>query len=234
MKPAATARRRHVSDEILRQAGELFDERGYGECSLQDIADAVGIARPSLYHYFESKEEILANLVERTSEIREAIIARIEAMESGPLERLRALIREVGTSTSSNPASLRLTLDASGALPDEVRRRDVKSRRILFELLTDILADGMDRGVFRTTNERETAAILIAAITGLQYREIGGVRLESESAVGLLEDVLIEGIRQPSSQRAANLDEALARVHEDLAVLERHARREAARRDDRD
>lgn len=225
MKHATTARHRQVADEILRKSGELFDQRGYGECSLQDIADAVGIARPSLYHYFESKEEILATLVERTSEVREGIIARIRDMQADPLERLRALIHEIGASTSANPASLRLMLNASGSVPTPVHRRDLKSRRILFELLTEILREGMDAGVFRVANERQTAAMIIAAITGLQYRDIGGVSMAAEEAVLLLEDVLIHGIRRSDERGSASFEEALSNVYEDLALLERHARR---------
>jgi TetR/AcrR family transcriptional regulator, cholesterol catabolism regulator len=52
---AAEGRRR----EIGYAAAELFDRRGFGETSMDDLAEAVGLRKPSLYHYFESKEEIV-------------------------------------------------------------------------------------------------------------------------------------------------------------------------------
>ena len=224
MKNASSARRQHVSDEILRKAGELFDERGYRECSLQDIADAVGIARPSLYHYFESKEEILGSLVERAVAVREQTVARIRELDADPLERLRTLIREVGGSTSADPVGLRLLLGAAEALPSALRRRANRSRRALFELLSDVLAEGMDRGLFRASNERETAATLIAALTGLQYRDIGGVPMEPEHAARQLEEVLVRGIQQQPA-RGDSFARTLANLREELTALERQARR---------
>src|SRR3954452_6177364 len=46
-------------DEILREAALLFLESGYRGTSMGTIADRVGIAKPTLYHYWRSKEDIL-------------------------------------------------------------------------------------------------------------------------------------------------------------------------------
>ena len=70
-------------------------------------------------------------------------------------------------------------------------------------------------------NERQTAAMIIAAITGLQYRDIGGVSMAAEEAVLLLEDVLIHGIRRSDERGSASFEEALSNVYEDLALLDR-------------
>jgi AcrR family transcriptional regulator len=51
--------------ERIRDAAiELFGERGYDGTSMSELADRVGIAKPSLYNYYASKEEILLDLVE--------------------------------------------------------------------------------------------------------------------------------------------------------------------------
>jgi TetR/AcrR family transcriptional regulator, cholesterol catabolism regulator len=50
-------------DVILAAAARLFSTRGYHATSVQDIADAVGILKGSLYHHFESKEAILYRIV---------------------------------------------------------------------------------------------------------------------------------------------------------------------------
>ena len=52
---AADRRRR----DILAKSAVLFDEFGYRETSMNDIADAVGVRKPTLYHYFDTKDEIL-------------------------------------------------------------------------------------------------------------------------------------------------------------------------------
>lgn len=47
-------------DEIVQAAAKLFDEVGYHGTPMEAIADAVGIRKPTLYHYVQSKEDILA------------------------------------------------------------------------------------------------------------------------------------------------------------------------------
>ncbi|BBX62138.1 TetR family transcriptional regulator [Mycobacterium saskatchewanense] len=53
-------------EEILDAAAELFTECGYTATSTRAIADAVGIRQSSIYHHFETKDDILDNLLVRT------------------------------------------------------------------------------------------------------------------------------------------------------------------------
>jgi AcrR family transcriptional regulator len=58
-------------EEILKVAAELFSARGYAATSTRLIADRVGLRQASLFHYFDRKEDILAELLDRT--VRPAI-----------------------------------------------------------------------------------------------------------------------------------------------------------------
>lgn len=60
-RPGETAR-----DEILDAAGELFTTIGYAGTSTRAIAEAVGVRQASLYHYFNTKDDILCALLEQT------------------------------------------------------------------------------------------------------------------------------------------------------------------------
>jgi AcrR family transcriptional regulator len=65
--PAQTRQLRtheRVRREILLAAAEVFARRGYASATLADLAEAAGYAPPSLYRYFESKEEIFSSLTE--------------------------------------------------------------------------------------------------------------------------------------------------------------------------
>ncbi len=52
-------------EEVLSAALELMAERGIKGASLRELARRVGLSQPSLYHYFESKRDLIAQLVER-------------------------------------------------------------------------------------------------------------------------------------------------------------------------
>ena len=75
-------------EEILRTASRIFREKTYHGTSLQDIADAVGMQKGSLYYYFNSKEELLGSIVTEAL----AVIDRRLADISTELEAARLLV----------------------------------------------------------------------------------------------------------------------------------------------
>ena len=63
--------------QILEAAVHLFFEVGYEGASLRDLASSVGINKATIYHYFESKEEILFHIVSQVGrELLEGEAAR--------------------------------------------------------------------------------------------------------------------------------------------------------------
>lgn len=61
MPPAGKVSKRR--DEILQVAAELFAAKGYEETTIREIGDAAGILSGSLYHHFQTKEEMLHELL---------------------------------------------------------------------------------------------------------------------------------------------------------------------------
>lgn len=55
-------------EEILREAGEEFAEKGYESASLNEIIERAGISKGSLYYYFEDKEDLFATVVDVVAE----------------------------------------------------------------------------------------------------------------------------------------------------------------------
>ena len=78
-EPPADARRR----DIVENAAQLFESEGFATTSMERIARAVGLAKPSLYHYFASKDDILFAIHE------EFINLLIERQEQRALTQLR-------------------------------------------------------------------------------------------------------------------------------------------------
>src|SRR5262250_1258901 len=70
-------------DQIFQAAIDLFAAKGYHATSMQDIADALGIQRGSLYHHIESKEDLLFEIMK--SGITK-MIEPLEAVMSSPLQ----------------------------------------------------------------------------------------------------------------------------------------------------
>lgn len=79
-------------DQILRQATELFQRRGYSNTSLDDIASAVGIRREGIYYYFDNRAQILLNIVKPISlELLERM-REVAASNMTPVQKLATAV----------------------------------------------------------------------------------------------------------------------------------------------
>jgi AcrR family transcriptional regulator len=90
--PAKPTKRR--DQEVLEAAARIFYERGYADTSVQDIADELGILKGSLYHYIDTKEDLLFRLLDGTHADVHQILKEIDGQSDlGPLEALELYIR---------------------------------------------------------------------------------------------------------------------------------------------
>jgi AcrR family transcriptional regulator len=87
---------RDVAGSILDAAEDLLAERPLGEITVADVIQAAGVARGSFYFYFESKEAVVAALLERI--IDEVHDASLPWLDRGDTEPRRALTAAIGGS----------------------------------------------------------------------------------------------------------------------------------------
>ncbi len=99
-----------TSDRILKKALELFSTRGYEATSVREICEAAGITKPTLYHFFGSKEGVYRALVDGTLERFNAAMESLLA-EPGPTrDRLQRLARHYFAEVRSKPQVIRFIL----------------------------------------------------------------------------------------------------------------------------
>ena len=79
-------------EAILAQAAALFARQGYTATSMNQVAAACGISKPTLYHYVQDKHELLLCVALAHIERLQALVADVEAQALPARERLQALI----------------------------------------------------------------------------------------------------------------------------------------------
>ena len=85
-------------EELLDTALGLFLEHGYDRTSVEQITQAVGVAKGTFYHYFATKDALLEQLVDRYSErLFEDIEAALAEVDGSALERFRVLMASSAT-----------------------------------------------------------------------------------------------------------------------------------------
>lgn len=90
---ATEAPRAPQAEAILEAAARAFAERGFPGASMSEVAQACGVSKALLYHYYTSKEEILFDVTERYMTRLIALCADIESRHLPPREQLPALVR---------------------------------------------------------------------------------------------------------------------------------------------
>jgi AcrR family transcriptional regulator len=117
------------SPEILEAATEAFWRQGYANTSVQDIADAVGLLKGSLYYYIQSKEDLLFAIL---TEVNEGALRRMQdvaALDVAPLERLRRLIEAQVEYNVANFKAIAVNNHDYGLLGPERRKAILDQRR---------------------------------------------------------------------------------------------------------
>jgi AcrR family transcriptional regulator len=79
---------------ILEAAVEVFHDKGFSDASVDDVANAVGILKGSLYYYIDSKEDLLERVLDAVHrEVEELIAEKLEHADGKPLDKIAAYIR---------------------------------------------------------------------------------------------------------------------------------------------
>ena len=79
-------------EEILVAAARLFSAQGYSGTSMNEVADACQVSKPTLYHYVRDKHELLMQICENHVQTLADLVAAVTAQNLAPEAHLRALI----------------------------------------------------------------------------------------------------------------------------------------------
>jgi AcrR family transcriptional regulator len=171
--------RRNRDGEILRAAVDLFGRKGYAATTIQDIAEAVGVLKGSVYHYVSSKEDLLFEICDRWYEQAGKILTAAEAGEGPPLPRLRGFVEEYVAYCLQTVERMRV-FTREGHHLSQARRDELGShRRGYEEHVESLLREAAEQGeIDSTAAPATTAHFIFGAINGLPdwYREGGPLR----------------------------------------------------------
>lgn len=117
---------------ILSQAAALFARRGYTATSMNEVAEACGLSKPTLYHYFKDKYALLVHIADGHVSRLQAVAEEVQAQGLPPEPRLRALIqRFVAEYAGARHAHRVLTEDEKFLQPEDRERVLDKERAVV-------------------------------------------------------------------------------------------------------
>lgn len=158
---------------VIKAAAKIFKERGLADTSIDDIAQAAGIYRASLYYYVESKEELFEEVV------LDALVSNIEMAEAirdgdgAPDDKLSELLHRLLQSYADYYPHLYVFLqeDTSRMGARRGSAVDIVDLQRRFDrALIAIVQEGMRAGTFRTDVPPRLAAYGIIGMANWTHR----------------------------------------------------------------
>lgn len=180
-------------EAVLERAASLFAELGYDAVSLNDLAESLTIAKPTLYHYFKSKDEILLEIKARAQEdIFFGIEAADKAGRTG-LEKIDAFVRHFVMVTTSDFGRCLMTINVRSLEPGS--RQQIQGREKAAEdRVLAFFEEGVKDGSIRDQNIKVAYQTMTGIISwiAIWYKNSGPIK-KTELADQVME-ILARGI----------------------------------------
>jgi TetR/AcrR family transcriptional regulator len=135
-----------VRTHILKVATRRFARQGFDSTSLQEIADEVGVKKPSLLHHFPSKADLLRGVLDNLFEHWTDSLPRLlEAVTSGR-GRFEAITAELMRFFLEDPDRARLVVRELLDRPDQMQSRLTQTLTPWLTLIADYIRKGQEAG----------------------------------------------------------------------------------------
>nr|WP_246425215.1 TetR/AcrR family transcriptional regulator [Streptomonospora nanhaiensis] len=133
---------------MLAVATRLFAEKGFDRTSVQEIVDAANVTKGAMYHYFDSKDDLLAEIYARVLRMQMSRLQEI-AGSGGPVaDRVGRAAADVVVSTIDHLDDATISFRSLHQLTAEKQREVRLERRRYHELFRSLITEGQQAGVF--------------------------------------------------------------------------------------
>ncbi len=184
---------------ILKAARKVFAEKGFHEATVEDIAEAAGVAKGTVYLYYESKRDVyFAALKFGIAEMYSSLLQEVQKA-STPEEKLRALIAAKLAYFDENRDFFKIYYSELGNIPS-VHPSGIDSEfKSLYQeqarLVEAILKEGARKKVVRSLRTEQAAFAISDVIRGVvTHRILGWSKSRLNQDVDFIFDMIWKGI----------------------------------------
>lgn len=193
-QPALTASGVERRAGIVETAARLFNDLGYHNTSTAAIAEAVGTAKATVYHYFRAKHEILYEIHD---EWIDNLIVSFENRDHGSLDAkksLEAVIQDLVGLMHTKPGHVRVFFEFYRELPPALQALAQVKRDHYAELVEATIVRGMSEGALKLQDSRTVTFALFGMCNWTyQWYQPGG-RLGPEQIAEHYYSIFMQGL----------------------------------------
>ena len=189
---AAADKRRQILDAAIR----VFARQGFHACRVSDVADEAGVAYGLVYHYFDSKEEILNTLFTERWQIMLDAIAEIDRRQEIPArDKLYLVASFIIDSYRHEPDLMKVIIVEVTRAANSFGRAHLGKIREAYDMIGEIVAQAQRDGTFKADVSSEFAAMFFyGAIEQLLSGWIFDLLPQSEENFEEAKELVVEAI----------------------------------------
>ena len=194
-------------EALLRAAVSAFNRRGFGQTSLEDIAQSLGVTKAALYYYFPTKSALVAACFERALKVAsESLAAAKRDGRSGREKLILALRRYLKTMIGELNESLLLTEEHALTAAD---RGKLTERRDVFEReMRNLVKEGIRDGSVVACDPKLAIFVILGAIHWVpKWFTLGGPWTDAQVATAVSEMLDRMLSTTPAAELTANVAE---------------------------
>jgi AcrR family transcriptional regulator len=178
---------------ILARAAALFAEHGYGAASMNRVAEATGVSKATLYHYFRDKDALLFEIAYAHVSKLDAIVATTLAEDLDPQTCVQTLIDRIMREYAGARAEHTVLSSEVRFLPPTERRRVLDKERRVVAGFADALARWQP-GLARDRLAKPTTMLLFGMINWMFTWVRPEGRLTYAELAPLVVDLIVGGV----------------------------------------
>lgn len=184
--------------EIFAAALHLFQAKGYHGASMQDLADAVGMQKASLYYYIRSKQELLVLVCERGAGAFTQELTDIVASDLNATEKLRRALECHLVALCEQLELFTVFLREQKFLGDEQKEKLRGEGKQHADLWARILKQGITSGEFRQVNISVTTLAILGMCNWLYEWYSPDGAFQPRQIAGMFSELVLNGLAQPA------------------------------------
>ncbi|HEY2636104.1 MAG TPA: TetR/AcrR family transcriptional regulator [Solirubrobacteraceae bacterium] len=186
---------------ILESAVRVFARQGFHTCRVSDIADEAGVAYGLVYHYFQSKDQILDTLFLERWEVLLRAIREVDAEDDmAARDKLRRIASFIVESYKHDPELMQVIIVEVTRAASTFGRTHLATIREAYDLIAEIVRSAQAKGEFRTDITPEFAALAFygaieQVLTGWIFELLPASEGDLEGATDLIVETIYGGLR---------------------------------------
>ena len=190
-------RRRQILDAAIR----VFARQGFHACRVSDIAREAGVAYGLVYHYFDTKDQVLNELFEERWSLLLAAIAEVDGRPIPPREKLDATAAFIIDSYRHDPELMKVIIVEVTRAANSFGRTHLPQISKAYDLIAKIVADAQAAGDFRTDIDPMLASMwfygaIEQLLSGWVFELIGDEDSDFERARAMVVETICGGLER--------------------------------------